>query len=72
MVMGGDSCSKGREFESQHHLLDGHFFRFVCCKNCSVFGRTKINKKRPGLAHKKFCCNIERYKGIGSVSIHNQ
>ena len=23
---GGDSCSKGREFESQHCILDGHFF----------------------------------------------
>ena len=23
--MGGDSCSKGREFESQHRILDGHF-----------------------------------------------
>ena len=26
MVMGGDSCSKGRGFESRHHILDGHFF----------------------------------------------
>ena len=25
VVMGGDSCSKGREFESWHHILDGHF-----------------------------------------------
>ena len=25
MVMGGDSCSKGREFESRYHILDGHF-----------------------------------------------
>ena len=23
VVMGGDSCSEGREFESQHHILDG-------------------------------------------------
>ena len=29
MVMGGDSCSKGREFESRHHILDGHFFTFL-------------------------------------------
>ena len=35
--MGGDSCSKGHEFESQHHLLDGHVFTFICCKNCNVF-----------------------------------
>ena len=25
VVMGGDSCSKGREFGSWHHILDGHF-----------------------------------------------
>ena len=23
--MGGDSCSKGHEFESQHRIMDGHF-----------------------------------------------
>ena len=26
VVIGGDSCSEGREFESQHRILDGHFF----------------------------------------------
>ena len=25
VVMGGDSCSKGCEFESLHRILDGHF-----------------------------------------------
>ena len=25
VVMGGDSCSKGRGFESQNHILDGRF-----------------------------------------------
>ena len=25
VVIGGDSCSKGRGFESQHYILDGHF-----------------------------------------------
>ena len=29
--MGGDSCSKGREFESQHCILDGDFSTFICC-----------------------------------------
>ena len=24
VVMGGDSCSKGRDFESRHHILGGH------------------------------------------------
>ena len=51
MVMGGGSCSKGHEFEYQHRILDVHFFTFICCKNCNVFEKTKINKKRPGLAH---------------------
>ena len=37
VVMGGDSRSKGCEFESQHRILDGHFFinvlvvKFVMC-----------------------------------------
>ena len=36
-VMGGGSCSKGREFESKHQKLDGDFFpylfavKFVMC-----------------------------------------
>ena len=36
VVMGGDSCSKGRQFESRHRILDGHFFTFVCWKNWNV------------------------------------
>ena len=30
MVMGGDSHSKGRGFESRHRILDGHFFTYIC------------------------------------------
>ena len=37
VVVGGDSSSKGREFESRHHILDGHFFTFICCKTYNVF-----------------------------------
>ena len=33
VVMGDDSCLKGRGFESQRHILDGHFFTLICCKN---------------------------------------
>ena len=33
VVMGGDSLSEGRGFESQHRILDGHFFTYICCKN---------------------------------------
>ena len=28
----GKSCAKGRGFESQRCILDGHFFTFICCK----------------------------------------
>ena len=46
MVMEGDSCSKGRGFKSLDHILDGHFFTFICCKNCNVcLKRPKINEK---------------------------
>ena len=45
MVMGDDSCLRGRGFEPQRCILDGHFSHCnVCLK------RPKINKKRPGMA----------------------
>ena len=54
VVMGDDSCLKGRGFESWHCVLDGHFFTLICCKNCIVCLKKTENKlKRPGLAHKK-------------------
>ena len=34
-VMGGDSGSEGREFESQFLLLDGHISTLIYCKKCS-------------------------------------
>ena len=49
MVMIGDSCSEGREFESRYHKLNGHFFTFICCKNCNVFEKPKINEKEAGV-----------------------
>ena len=33
MVMGGDSYFKGREFESRHHILDGHYFTLIFVLN---------------------------------------
>ena len=36
VVMGGDSCSKDHEFESQHHILDGQFSHLFVVKNCGV------------------------------------
>ena len=35
VVIGGDSCYEGCGFESLHRILDGHFFTFICCKNCN-------------------------------------
>ena len=32
VVIRGDSCSKGHEFESWHLILNGHFFKFFCWK----------------------------------------
>ena len=50
MVMGGDSHSKGRGFESQRRILDGHFFTLICCKNCIVcLKRPKMNEKEAGV-----------------------
>ena len=51
MVMGRDSRSKGRGFESRHRILDGHFSTYICCKNCNVYlKRPKIkNKKEAGV-----------------------
>ena len=50
VVMGGDSCSKGCEFELWHHVQDGHFFTFICCKICIIcLKRLKINEKEAGV-----------------------
>ena len=53
VVMGGDSRSEGRGFESRCHILDGHFFTLICCKIVLIFvcKRPKINEKEAGLAH---------------------
>ena len=32
VVLGVDSCSKGRQFETRHRLLDGHFSHFLLQK----------------------------------------
>ena len=44
MVIGGDLCSEGRAFESQHRKLDGHFAHIFVVK-IEVIVKTKINKK---------------------------
>ena len=59
VVMEGDSYLRGRGFESQHHILDGHFFKNICCQNCNVCSikQQKWVKKRPRMSHffKKLC-----------------
>ena len=50
VVMRIDSRSEGGEFESRHHILDRHFFTYICCKNCNVcLKRPKINEKEAGV-----------------------
>ena len=50
VVMGRDSGSEGRGFESRHRILDGHFFTYICSKNCIVcLKRPKINEKESGV-----------------------
>ena len=64
VVMGGDSCSKGCGFESRHRIrMDGHFFTYICCKNCNdaCLKSLKIKGKsgRGWPIYKKLCnaCN---------------
>ena len=37
VVMGRDSRSEGREFESQHHILDAHFSHIFVVKFVMIF-----------------------------------
>ena len=59
MVMGDNSCSKGREFESRHRLLDGHFsHRFVV--KIVLFEKTENKRKEAGVGpffNKKLNCH---------------
>ena len=46
VVIRGDSCLSDHGFESQHWILDGHFFTLTCCKNCIVcLKRVQLNEK---------------------------
>ena len=50
VVIGDNSCSRGRGFESQRRTLDGHLLTLICCKNCIVcLKRLKINEKKSGV-----------------------
>ena len=44
VVMGGDSCSEGRGFESQHRSFTGWmFFTLICCKMCNVNRNSNVS-----------------------------
>ena len=45
VVMGGDSCSEGRGFESQHYILDGNFLTFICCQTCNACLKRRKKQK---------------------------
>ena len=45
MVIGGDSCSEGRGFESRHRILDGHFSHLIV--------KIDVYLKRPTINNKK-------------------
>ena len=45
--IGGDQCSKGREFKSPHLILHGYFFKLIFCqKNYCWFEKTNNKWKR--------------------------
>ena len=46
VVMGGDSCRNGHEFESQHRILDGYFSHLFVVE---IDKKTKINEKEAGV-----------------------
>ena len=41
VVMGGHSCTEGHVFESQYHILDGHFSHVFVVKIVTLFERRK-------------------------------
>ena len=46
MVIGGDSCLRGHEFESMRWILDRSFFTIICI---SVWEIAEANEKEAGL-----------------------
>ena len=58
MVMGGDSHSKGRGFESWHCILDGHFSHIFVVKICNVCLKKTENKQKEA--------------GVGTIFLKNE
>ena len=64
VVLGGDSCSVGGGFESQHCMLDGHFSRLFVVK-IVLFGGKDENKRKRGREwpiFKRELCHAETNK----------
>ena len=52
VVMGGDSCSEGHQFESQHCILNGHFSHVFVVKIVTFVWKDENKlKKRLGMAN---------------------
>ena len=49
VVMGRDSRFGGRGFKSWHRILNGHFFTYICFKNCSGVCLKRPKKTKRGL-----------------------
>ena len=46
VVIGGDSCSEGFWFESQHHILDGHFSHLFAVRIVMFVWKDENKRKR--------------------------
>ena len=51
VAMGGDSCSEGQGFESQHRILDGRFSHLLVVKIVMFVWKDKKTTKEAGIAH---------------------
>ena len=60
MVMGGDSRSEGREFESEHRILVGHFFTLMCCNVCLKKTEHKRKRGRGWPIQKKYSKSVNQ------------
>ena len=51
VVIGGDSCSNGRESESRHRILDGHFSHLLVVRIVMIVCKDKNKLKRGRVWH---------------------
>ena len=80
VVTGDVSCSRGRRFKSRRHILDEHFFTFICWKNCIVcLKRPKMNvkearfgpflKKRNHVPIETACLDFKRHRATSTFFV---